>query len=161
MGTRPIVATMRIRTGLPLALAAIAMLTACSGGGQPDPSTSASPSPSAAATTSAQCDQVIAEAEQLMADVSELATRFGSDPLGALASVPGIVDRVTTLGDQVTDPELAAHVESITAVATTAVESAQSAIAQGDTQGAIDALSQATTDVQPAVTALQEYCAAQ
>lgn len=154
---------MRIRTGLPLALVAIAMLTACSGGGQLDPSASASPSPTATAeaTTAAQCEQVLSEAEQLMADVSELATRFGSDPLGALAAVPGIVDRVTTLGDQVTDPELAAHVEAITAVATTAVEDAQSAIAQGDTQGAIDALSQAATEVQPAVTALQEYCAAQ
>ncbi|SDH98122.1 hypothetical protein SAMN04489720_3079 [Agrococcus jejuensis] len=161
MGTRPILAIMRIRTGLPLALAAIAMLTACSGGGQTDPSASASPSPTAEASTASQCEQVLSDAEQLMADVSELATRFGSDPLGALASVPGIVDRVTTLGDQVTDPELAAHVDSITSVATTAVEDAQSAIAQGDTQGAIDALSQAATDVQPAVTALQEYCAAQ
>lgn len=150
---------MRIRTGVPLALAAIVMLTACAGGAQPDASTSATPSP--AATTAAQCDEVIAEAQQLMADVSELATRFGSDPFGALPAVPGIVDRVTTLGDQVTDPELAARVDAITSAATTAVEEAQSAIAQGDTQGAIDALSQAATDVQPAVTALQEYCAAQ
>jgi hypothetical protein len=75
--------------------------------------------------------------------------------------VPGVVDRVSSLGDQVTDPELAQHVEAVTAVATTAIEEAQSAIAQGDTQGAIDALSQAATDVEPAVTALQEYCAAQ
>ena len=161
MGTRPIVTCMRIRTALPLAVAAIAMLAACAGPGQPDPSASATPSPSAATTTTAQCEQVLAEAEQLMADVSELATRFGSDPLGALAAVPGVVDRVTTLGGQVTDPELAGHVDSITAVATTAVEDAQSAIAQGDTQGAVDALSQAATDVQPAVAALQEYCAAQ
>ncbi|QCR19080.1 hypothetical protein C1N71_06195 [Agrococcus sp. SGAir0287] len=150
---------MRIRTTVPLALAAIAMLTACSGGGQPDPSTS--PTPTVEASTSAQCDQVLADAQQLMADVSELATRFGSDPLGALASVPGIVDRVSTLGDQVTDPELAERVDAVTSVATTAVEDAQSAIAQGDTQGAIDALSQAAVDVQPAVDELQAYCAAQ
>jgi len=161
MGSRPTLESMRIRTTVPVALLAIAMLTACAGGGQPDPSTSASPSPTTEASTAAQCDQVLAEAQQLMADVSELATRFGTDPLGALASVPGIVDRVTTLGDQVTDPELAGHVESITSVATTAVEDAQSAIAQGDTQGAVDALSQAAVEVQPAVDALQEYCAAQ
>lgn len=161
MGTVHILAVMRIRTALPVAVSALVMLTACSGGGQPDPSASATPSPSTEASTSAQCDEVIAEAEQLSADVSELATRFGSDPLGALAAVPGIVDRVTSLGDAVTDPELAARVDAVTSVATTAVEDAQTAISQGDTQGAIDALSTAATDVQPALTALQEYCAAQ
>jgi len=161
MGSRPTLIVMRIRTSVPLALAAIAMLTACSGGSEPGPSASPSASSTADASTAAQCDQVLADAQQLMADVSELATRFGTDPLGALASVPGIVDRVTSLGDQVSDPELAEHVESITAIATTAVEQAQTAIAQGDTQGAVDALSQAAVDVQPAVDALQAYCATQ
>lgn len=161
MGSPPILATMRIRTAaLPLALAAIAMLTACAGG-QGDPAPSTSPTPSAEASTASQCDAVLAEAQQLTTDVSALATRFTTDPLGALAAVPGIVDRVTTLGDQVTDPELAAHVDAITTIATGAIDEAQSAIAQGDTQGAIDALTNAATEVEPAVAALQEYCAAQ
>jgi hypothetical protein len=144
-----------------VAAAAIAVLAGCAAPGSLDP-TPPAPSVSAAeGDTASQCQAVLGEVALLSTDVAALAADLGTDPFGALARVPGIIDRATTLGDRVTDPALAAHVEEISTIATAAIEDAQAALSAGDVQGATDIVSAAVADVEPAVTALQEFCETQ
>ena len=135
-----------------LAAAAALLLSGC--GSLAGPAASPEPTQSQAQ----QCGQVMADVQGIAADVGRAAETVGTDPIGALALVGSISDRVGGLQTRISDPELLDRIEEIQAGWDAIVEDAQVSIAGGGAAG-IDRVVTGLTELGEQVSALQEFCA--
>ncbi|SFS17861.1 hypothetical protein SAMN04487783_2433 [Agrococcus baldri] len=120
---------------------------------EPAPSGSAEPG-----TQAQQCAQLVAEVSSIATDLGQIGSRLGTDPLGALALLGGITERIGDLETRVTDPALLGRIGEIQAGWDALVADATESISAGDTS-AFERIGSGLTELGEQVTALQEFCA--
>ncbi|SDS55949.1 hypothetical protein [Agrococcus carbonis] len=149
-----------------VAMAAALLLSGCGmlpSPSLPTPSATAQPAPEGEqsgeqeGSQPEQCRRVIADLEGIAADASRIATTAGTDPIGALALVRGMSDRIGGLEARVTDPELLDRIERIQ-TGWDAVFADAGAATSGDPE-ALQRATDGLTQLGEQVTALQELCA--
>jgi|GEM_PF-2586010 len=159
-----IAATRRVTTLVAAPLVLLAALTACSpvgpgsGGGSSTPAASA-PAASAPADAQGQCADVLTEIQTISDEVGRLPGELGSDPATAAATMRSLGERVTTLGDGITDPGLRTRVDAFTTavqgLAQTATEISQEGADPLSAIGKVQAAAQAVGDAERD---LRTYC---
>lgn len=148
----------RIRTAAAaLVVAAGLVASGCASTPPPVP-TVESPTPTAEARSQAQqCAQLVTDVQGIAGDVPRVGEMLGTDPIGALALVGDISNRVVALDLQVTDPELLQRIDEIQAGWDAIVQDATDSLGSGDVT-AIERIGASLSALGQQVSDLQQLC---
>lgn len=148
----------RIRTAAAAIVVAAGLVASGCASTPPPVPTVESPTPTSEERSQAeQCAQLVSDVQGIAGDVPRVAEMLGTDPLGALALVGGISNRVGQLHVRITDPELLQRIERIQADWDAVVQDATDSLGSGDVT-AIERIGTSLTGLGEQVSDLQQLC---